>query len=224
LMKKVLMVTHSAGFKHDYLPKATEVITALGKKSKLFEVTATTECSLLNKKDLKGFDALVFATTGELPITDEQKDELMSAIKAGKPFVGIHNATDTFYKLAEYGKMVGGYFNGHPWSQDVVVKVEDHAHPATRHLPKTVKLKEEVYTFRDWSREKTRVLMSLDNSSVDLSKGNREDNDYAMCWCHTYGKARVFYTGLGHYLETWDQEWFQIHVLNGLLWAMKLKN
>lgn len=224
MMKKVLMVTHSAGFKHDYLPKATEVITALGKSSGQFEVTATTECSLLNKEDLKRFDALIFATTGELPITDKQKEDFVSAIKDGKPFVGIHNATDTFYKLSEYGKMIGGYFKGHPWSQEVWVNVEDQTHPATRHLPRSFKVKEEVYTFRDWSREKTHVLLSLDNGSVDLSKGNREDNDYAMCWCHTYGKARVFYTGLGHYPEVWDQEWFQTHILNGILWAMKLKD
>jgi len=224
LMKKVLMVTHSSGFKHDYLPKATEVITALGKKSGQFEVTATTECSLLNKEDLKKFDTVIFATTGELPISEQQKVDLMLAIKAGKPFVGIHNATDTFYKFTEYGRMIGGYFKGHPWSQEVWVKVEDQTHPATRHLPKSFKVKEEVYTFRDWSREKTHVLLSLDNGSVDLSKGNREDNDYAMCWYHTYGKARVFYTGLGHYPEIWDQEWFQTHILNGILWAMKQKD
>jgi type 1 glutamine amidotransferase len=223
-VKKILSVTHSAGFKHDYLPKATEVITMLGKRSGQFEVIATTECNLLNREDLKKFDALIFATAGELPISDQQKDDLLSAIEAGKPFIGIHNATDTFYKLTEYGKMIGGYFNGHPWSQEVWVKVENQTHPATRHLPKSFKVKEEVYTFRDWSREKTHVLISLENSSVDLSKGNRADNDYAMCWWHTYGKARVFYTGFGHYLETWDQEWFQTHILNAILWAMKLKD
>jgi type 1 glutamine amidotransferase len=221
-MKKVLMVMHSAGFKHDYLPKAIEIITELGKKSGQFEVTVTTECNLLNKESLKKFDALIFATTGELPITNQQKDDLLSAIKAGKPFIGIHNATDTFYKLPEYGRMIGGYFNGHPWSQDVWVKVEDQTHPSTMHLPRSFRVKEEVYTFRDWSREKTHVLVSLDNNSVDLSKGNRGDNDYAMCWWHTYGKAQVFYTAFGHYLETWDQEWFQTHLLNGILWAMKL--
>jgi hypothetical protein len=223
-MKKVLMVTHSAGFKHDYLPKAVEVTTMLGKKSGRFEVTATTECNLLNREDLKKFEAVIFATTGELPITDRQKEELMSAIKAGKPFIGIHNATDTLYKFPEYGKMIGGYFKGHPWSQEIWVKVEDQTHPATRHLPKSFKVKEEVYTFRDWSRRETHVLISLDNSSVDLTRGNREDDDYAMCWWHTYGKARVFYTAFGHYLEIWDQEWFQTHILNAILWAMKLKD
>jgi len=71
-LKRLLMVTHSAGFKHDYLPTAKRVVTSLGEKSGLFEVIATDECNLLNKEDLKRFDAVLFATTGELPVSDEQ--------------------------------------------------------------------------------------------------------------------------------------------------------
>ncbi|MCW4021460.1 MAG: ThuA domain-containing protein, partial [Candidatus Bathyarchaeota archaeon] len=133
-----------------------------------------------------------------------------------------HNATDTFHKFPDYGKMIGGYFEVHPWSQEVAVNVEDRTHPSTQHLPKSFTVKEEVYTFKEWSRGRTHVLVSLDNSSVDLNKGTRLDNDYALCWCHTYGKARVFYTGFGHYAELWHEEWFQKHLLNGILWAMKL--
>ena len=221
-LKKILMVTHSAGFKHDYLPTARRVVSSLGKKSGLFEVVATDECDLLNREDLKRFDAVLFATTGELPITDEQKQDFIEAIRSGKAFIGVHNATDTFYKFPEYGRMIGGYFMAHPWSQEVLVKVEDPTHPSTRHLPRSFWVKEEVYTFKNWSRERTHVLISLDNSSVDLSKGTREDNDYALCWCHNYGKARVFYTGFGHYVELWSEEWFQKHLLNGILWAMRL--
>ncbi len=223
LVKKLLMLTHSAGFRHDYLPTAQEVVQSLGEKSRVFEVYATEDCAVLNGRDLKGFDAVLFATTGELPISDQQKAEFINAVKAGKTFIGIHNATDTFYKFADYGKMIGGYFQAHPWTQEAVFKVEDQAHPATRHLQASFKVKEEIYTFKEWSREKTHVLISLDNRSVDLSKGTRPDNDYAMSWCHTYGKARVFYTGFGHFKELWHEKWFQEHLLNGILWAMKLK-
>ena len=216
------MITHSAGFKHDYLPVAKQVVASLGEKSRLFEVVATDNCDLLNKRDLKRFDAVLFATTGELPISDEQKQDFIEAIRTGKAFIGVHNAADTFYEFPEYGRMIGGYFMVHPWSQEVTVKVEDPTHPSTRHLPASFRVKEEIYTFKDWSRERTHVLISLDNSSVDLSKGTREDNDYALCWCHNYGKARVFYTGFGHYIEIWSQEWFRKHLLNGILWAMRI--
>ena len=154
-------------------------------------------------------------------MTDEQKTDFISAIKSGKGFIGVHNAADTFYEFPEYGRMIGGYFNGHPWTQEVIVIVEDRTHPATRHLPEKFKVKEEVYTFKDWLRNKTRVLISLDSKSVDLSKGTRQDHDYALCWCHNYGKGRVFYTAFGHFKELWNEKWFRIHLLNGILWTMK---
>jgi len=168
-MKKLLMLTHSAGFRHDYLPTAIEVVKKIGRESGVFEAITTEDCSYINREFLETVDALLFATTGELPMTDDQKRALIDFVKNGGGFVGVHNATDTFYKFPEYGEMIGGYFNGHPWTQEVYVIVEDRNHPATRHLPPRFKVKEEVYVFRNWSREKTHVLISLDNSSVDLS-------------------------------------------------------
>ena len=41
---------------------------------------------------------------------------MMSFIKDdGKGFVGIHAAMDTNYKWPEYGEMIGGWFDQHPW-------------------------------------------------------------------------------------------------------------
>lgn len=221
-MNKVLVLSHSAGFKHNYIPEAVKVIKLLGKQSGLFEVHATEDCEVLNEEALKKYAAILFVTTGELPISDQQKKAFIDVIKNGKGFIGIHNATDTFHKFAEYGRMLGGYFSGHPWTQEVIMKVEDQNHPATKHLPKSFSVKEEIYTFEEWNRDLTHVLISLDNSSVDLSKGNRRDNDYAFSWCHLYGKGRIFYTGFGHFIELWKEIWFRTHLLNGILWVMKI--
>jgi len=220
---KVLVFTHSAGFRHSYIPTAIEVLTKLGERTGLFEVFATEECAEITKENLEKVDCLLFMTTGELPMNEDQKHAIIDFVKEGKGFVGVHNATDTFYKFPEYGEMLGGYFSGHPWTQDVYVIVEDRNHPSTRHLPERFKVKEEVYTFKNWSRKKTHVLISLDNSSVDLSKGTRPDHDYALAWCHSYGRGRVFYTAFGHFTALWREEWFQKHLLGGILWAMGLE-
>ncbi len=216
---KVLFLTHSAGFKHDYLPVASEVIPELGRESGQFEATVTDDCSLVNAENLKDYDVLIFATTGELPMSDDQKQSILDFVRSGKGFVGIHNATDTFYEYEPYGEMIGGYFSGHPWHQEVEIRVEDTNHPATRHLGESFKVVDEIYTHRNWSRDKTHVLMSIVNDSVDISKGTRDDHDYAMGWCHNYGKGRVFYTALGHPKELWHQDFFQKHLLEGILWA-----
>jgi len=219
--KRLLILTHSAGFRHSYLPTAVEVITKIGERTGRFEAFATEECASITADNLTGYNALLFMTTGELPMDDAQKQALVTFVKGGGAFVGVHNATDTFYKFPEYGEMLGGYFQGHPWTQEVRAIVEDRSHPSTRHLPESFQAKEEVYTFKEWRRDRTHILIRLDNSSVDLSKGTRADHDYALAWCHTYGEGRVFYTGFGHFPQLWREEWFQKHLLGGVQWAMK---
>ncbi len=222
-MLNIMMLRHSAGFEHSYLPHAEVAIKALAKRTGLFNVITTHLCERITAESLAPNDVLIFATTGELPFSDDQKAAVLDFVRSGKGFVGIHNAADTCYKWPEYGELVGGYFMGHPWSQDVNVLVEDRNHPATRMLGDSFRLQEEVYTFKSWDRAKTHVLMRLDNDSVDLAKGNREDNDYAMGWCHEYGKGRSIYTALGHYDESWDLPWFQEHILGCIKWAGRLE-
>ncbi|MDA1190239.1 MAG: ThuA domain-containing protein, partial [Candidatus Poribacteria bacterium] len=185
----ILMLRHSAGFEHTYLPDAEVALKQLGKK-KGWNVRTTHRCDQVNADRLSKTDVLIFATTGNLPFSDDQKKALLDFVKNGKAFVGIHNATDTFYDWAEFGEMLGGYFAGHPWHQEVGVIVEDKNHPATRMLGDSFKVVDEIYTFKSWDRNKTHVLMRLDNASIDLSKGNREDHDYALGWCHEYGDGR----------------------------------
>lgn len=207
---------------HDYLPAAERTLIELGRDSGIFETRVFKSCLEVNWSSLgEEYDAVAFATTGELPTSKDDKRALIDAIASGLGFVGIHNAADTFYEFDEYGRMLGGYFAGHPWTQEVSVRVEDLNHPSTRHMQPVFKVKEEVYTFRNWSRDRTRVLISLMNESVDLSKGNRPDNDYALCWCHEFGRGRVFYTAFGHFPELWGERWFRLHLLGGVLWAIR---
>ncbi len=219
---RVLMSRHSEGWEHTYLPHAEVAIKKLGKESGVFEAVTTARSKLINAKDLAGFDVLIFAATGELPIDDSQKQALLDFVRDGKGFVGIHNATDAFYQWPDYGEMLGGYFAGHPWNEEVTVKVEDTQHPATCMLGESFKVVDEIYTMKNWDRSKTHVLMSLDNNSVDISKGTREDHDYAMGWCHEYGEGRVIYTALGHPDELWEQDWFMEHILGCIKWAGRL--
>ena len=220
---KVLYLTHSAGFKHDVLPLSQQILKDIGERTLAFEVTATDDCSQLSREGLKKYSAVVFYTTGELPISDEQKAAFLEFIKSGKGLVGIHSATDTFYKWPEYGELIGGYFDGHPWHQDVTVKVEDSHHPATRHLEGAFKIKDEIYQMKNFSRSRVKVLLSLDTNSVNLSAANvhRMDKDFALAWCRDYGKGRVFYTALGHRAEVWQDERFQKHLVGALSWVMR---
>jgi len=219
---KVLYLIRSAGFKHSVLPVSGQILKEVGEKSGAFEVTVSEDCALISREGLAQFAAVAFYTTGELPISDDQKSALLDFVKSGKGFVGIHSATDTFYKWPEYGEMIGGYFDGHPWHQEVTIKVEDQTDPATRHLGASFKLNDEIYQFRNFSRDRVKVLLSLDPGSVDLTKPgvHRTDKDFALAWRREYGRGRVFYTALGHEEAVWRDERFQRLLVGALRWAM----
>jgi hypothetical protein len=212
------MLRHSAGYEHSYLPDAEVALKEIGIEQK-WTVRTTHRCDKITAKSLEKVDVLAFSTTGSLPFEEEQKSAILDFVKSGRGFFGIHCATDTCYDWPEYGEMLGGWFNGHPWHQEVGIIVEDKNHPATAMLGDGFRVTDEIYTFKNWDRCKTNVLMRIDNDTVDLSKGNREDHDYAMGWYHDYGEGRVIYTALGHPDVLWRQPWFREHVTACIRWA-----
>lgn len=219
---RLLYVTHSAGFRHAVLPLSQEVVREIGRTSGAYEATVTADVSLLSEAGLRDYAAVAFYTTGELPLTDDQKGALADFVRGGKGFVGVHSATDTFYHWPEYGEMIGAYFDGHPWHAAVGIRVEDREHPATRHLPAQFEMADEIYQFRNWSRDGVHVLLSLDPATVDLSARGvkRTDRDFALAWTRQHGKGRVFYTALGHDDAVWRDDRFRRHLLGGITWAM----
>jgi type 1 glutamine amidotransferase len=231
--KRILAIGATQGFQHDSISDAMYMMTKLGKDTGLWDTVVKTDTELITKKKLEGnrknldtFDAIFLYTTGELPLDDEQKQALLSFVKDdGKGIIGGHSAIDTFYKWPEFGEMMGGYFDLHPWNQfDAPVIVEDREHPITKHMPATFTIKDEIYQVKDYSRDKVRVLVRLDEKKIDLAnKGvHRKDGDFAVAWVKNYGQGRVFWTTFGHREEVYDNKDIQKMYLEATKWVLKL--
>jgi type 1 glutamine amidotransferase len=231
--KRLLVIGEVKGFQHDSVSSAMATMWKLGKETGLWETYIKTDTQLITKKKLGGngknldyFDAVFFYTTGELPLDDSQKADLISFVRDdGKGFIGSHSAPDTLYKWPAYGEMLGGYFDLHPWNTfDAPLIVEDRNFPAMKHMPPSLVINDEIYQAKDFSREKSRVLIRLDETKLDMTKKgiHRADKDFAVVWCHNYGKGRVFYNGLGHPNEVWDRPDFQKMMVESVKWVMKL--
>jgi len=234
-LKHVLVVSQTKGFEHDSVPDGQAAIYNMGRESGLWDTVLRTDTELVTKKDLKRntknlnyFDALIFmSTTGELDLDDEQKKDMMSFLKDdGKGFVGIHAALDTNYKWPEYGEMIGGWFDQHPWNTfNAPIINEDPDFPAVRHFPHEFVKWDEIYQAKEWSRDKVHVLLSLDASRLDYSDNpriHRADHDFAVAWNKTYGKGRVFYSSLGHTQEAWSDPDVRKMYFEAIKWVMGL--
>jgi type 1 glutamine amidotransferase len=179
-------------------------------------------CGRINKETLKNFDVVLFFTTGN-PVNKEELADLREWVQAGGALAGTHCATDTLYGESVYGDLIGAYFRGHPPGlQKIKVKVEDPKHPAAAGFNDGMDYQDEMYIFRDapYSRDKLHIILSIDAASFNPGKNlTRNDKDYAVSWCRTEGKGKVFYTSFGHDPKVWKDEKFQKHLFGGLKWA-----
>ena len=153
-------------------------------------------------------------------------DNLLAFIKGGKGLAGIHASSDAYYDWSEWGVVIGGYFNGHPYHK-VTIKIDDPRSPITAGFGgREYAIDDETYTFKKdpWSRDKLHILTSLDVSKFTPDEVKREnrpyDHDYGISWIHEYGKGRVFYCAHGHSEHVyWDKAMLQQY-LAGMQYAL----
>ncbi len=228
--KHILVIGEEKGYRHESVSHAMATIEKLGIETGLWEATLRTDAEALTKKkleynakNLNDFDAVIFFTGGELEMDAQQKSDFLSFVHDdGKGFIGIHSAAITFANWPEYGEMIGGFYDEHPWGTfDAPIVVEDPQFPGMQQWPKSFVLRDEIYQMKDYSRDKLRVLMRLDASKVDLLNKNvhRSDGDFAVTWAKTYGKGRVYYTTLGHVKDNWDKPEFQKMLTDAIQWT-----
>ena len=233
--KRLLVIGEEKGYRHEAVSHAMVTIEQLGRKTGLWDTVLRTDTEALTKtkleynaKNLTDFDAVLFYTGGTLEMDAQKKADFLSFVRDdGKGFIGIHSATITFTGWPEYGEMIGGYFDEHPWNTfDAPVLVEDPSFPGMSAWPRAFTITDEIYQIKNYSRTDRRVLMRLDPATLDLAnpRVHRKDNDFAVAWAKMYGKGRVFYTTLGHVEANWDRPEMQTMVTEAVKWALGLVN
>jgi type 1 glutamine amidotransferase len=220
---RILFINTTGGFHHSSCEHSVPVIHRMARESGIFDVVYSSSADVINRKTLAGFDAIMFAnTTGDLkqfPLDEEGRAALMDFIRGGKSFIGVHAATDTYKDWPDYYEMIGGSFIDHPWHDEVVIEVEDPIHPAGQPVPSPWTIKDEIYRFKNYSRDDKHVILRMKSAPIrgehDATKG-----DFAIAWAKYHGKGRVFYTSLGHREDVWDDPTYQQHLLGGIRWAL----
>ena len=239
--KKVLFFTKSSGFPHPVVNGrngpglAERILSEIGKEHG-FEVVVSKDGRLFDPDQIGQWDAFVFYTTGNLsvpggdknpPISADGEKAFYDAITAGKGFIGIHSATDTFGHHAPrnkggedpYIKLIGGEFYSHGPQQEVTIEVTDPHFPGMEKgsgESKEFKIKDEWYALKNLPDD-LHVIM------VQVTKGMQgweyQRPSYPMTWARPYGKGRVFYTSMGHREDMWENPKYQGLLLGALAWT-----
>jgi len=221
---------------HDSTSHALSVIERLGYETGLYDTFIRTDSNIASKTpkrttgepasggpSLQMADAVFFLGHRDVPIDDGQKKDLLSFVHDdGKGFVGAHVALTAFEGWPEFGELLGGRYDGHPWGQAAGTIINEGADfPATKHFPATFAFNDEFYQAKSFSRTGARVLLRLD---VGKMPANPESHtpDMPLAWAKTYGKGRVFYSSLGHDASTWDNRDVAQMYFEAIKWALGL--
>jgi len=237
-VRKTLLIwadTRNGIAQHDSVSHAMSVIERLGYESGAYDSYIRTDSNIIAKQPLKTdgtpasggpslstVDGIFFLGHREVPLDAKQKTELLDFVREGKGFVAAHTATTAFLDWPEFGELIGGRYDDHPWNTAAGTVInEDPTFPATKHFPASFAFTDEFYQAKDYSRNKLRVLLRLDVSKMPANADvHRTDGDFPLVWAKTYGKGRVLYSALGHAASVWDDRDVQQMYLEAVKWSL----
>lgn len=237
-LKRILIWadTRNGIAQHDSTSHAAAVIEELGYKTGAYFSYIRTDSNIISYHpqmtdgkpasggpSLANVDAIFFLGHREVSIDAQQKEALLQFVRNGGGLVAAHVAATAFASWPQFGDLLGGRFDQHPWGMTTApVVVEDSSFPGMQYFPRVFQFHDEFYQIKDFSPAQSRVLMRLDTAGLDMqARGvNPADAPYAITWAKTYGKGRVFYSALGHDAGTWDDPAIQRMWFHAIEWAL----
>ncbi|WP_158298627.1 ThuA domain-containing protein [Sphingomonas psychrotolerans] len=220
----ILIFSKTNSYRHDSIPAATAAIAKLV-RARGWSVYTTENAAIFNPAQLARFDALIFASaTGDL-FTPDQRAAFQKYLAGGRGFVGLHAAGDGSHP-AWYQELLGyGGYTGHPGGGDQFQQSQlillDRSHPATRHLPPRWRWTEEYYAWQAPLRADAHILARLDETGMRLEPKHTMGEKHAMIWWRCEGKARIFYSALGHKPEAFADPAHLKMIDGAITWAAR---
>ena len=238
--KKRLLIwadTHNGIAQHD-IGHAAAIIEELGYKSGLYDKWIRTDSNIISRRpktttgepasggpSLCNVDAIFFLGHRESELDTQGRADLPWFVHdAGKGFVAAHTADGAFASWPEFGELLGGRYDEHPWNQtEAPLIVIDKNFPGMKTFGNGGNFKDEFYQSKQFSSDQNHVVLWLDTTNLDMTRrGVQAGDSYAQAYAKMYGKGRVFYSALGHAPATWDDPRVQDMYLGAIKWALGL--
>jgi type 1 glutamine amidotransferase len=209
------------------IPQGAYAMQTLGEITGAFQGAISDDQTLLLPEKIKQFDAIIMnnscgpwttPTDESMPQfakfgTDKGKIEkllresFLKWVRSGGGVVAYHYSIGAARHWPELENVLGASCGGHPWNEEVGVKLDEPDHPLLKVFQgQDFRITEEVFQYLDpYSRDNVRVLLSIDTKTTNMQVKwlRRTDNDYALAWTKSYGQGRVFYSEFGHRTEIW---------------------
>ncbi len=210
--RKLLIFDLNVGYPgHGSIGTANIAFTLMGAKTGAFTTTVRHDPAVFKPDSLAAFDAVFFNNTVGNCFEDAAlRQSLAEFVYRGGGLLGCHGTTVGFTRWPgaiedwpEFGIMIGGRGARHRVADErVVFKFDSPDHPLNRCFGgKDFEYRSEFFRVDGpYSRDRVRVLFSIDTKRTELGAGPRErqDDDYALAWVRSYGRGRTCYCTIAH--------------------------
>ncbi|NLH17421.1 MAG: ThuA domain-containing protein [Phycisphaerae bacterium] len=230
--RKLLIFDLNVGYGgHGSIPTANYAFTRMGEKTGTFSTVVSRDPAVFAAESLKQFDAVFFNNNvGNLFVDPVLRQNLIDFVYGGGGLMGVHGTTVAFTRWTEgaaedwpeFGIMLGARGANHRAADErVMIRLDDPGHPVVGPFGgKPFEYRDELFRYQQvYSRNRNRVLMSIDIDKSDLKQGKelgncfREDGDYALAWVRQYGRGRVFHCTIAHNPSVfWDPKMLEFYL------------
>lgn len=229
--RKLLLFCLNVGYGgHPSAEYANQAFALMGEKTGAFEAVVSRDPEVFRKDSLKQFDAVFFNNNvGNLFTDPELRQNLVEFVTGGGGMLGVHGTSVAFTQWPgaiedwpEFGAMIGARGANHRENTEhVFIKLDDAGHSLNQIFAgQGWEFRDEFFRVHDpYSRNRVRVLFSIDTEKTDLKQGRgfgkleRDDNDFALAWIRSYGRGRVFYCTIAHNPYVfWDAKMLQFYL------------
>lgn len=214
--RQLLLFVHNVGYGgHPSAEYANHAFTLMGEKTGAFRAVVSRDPEVFRRESLRQFDAVFINNcVGNLFTNAELRRNLAEFVTGGGGLLGLHGTTVAFTQWPgavedwpEFGLMIGARGANHRESTEhVFIKLDDPTHPVNAVFGgQGWEFRDEFFRVHEpYSRQRVRVLLSIDTDKTDLKQGRgfgqleRADNDFALAWLRSYGRGRTFYSTIAH--------------------------
>ncbi|MEK7675536.1 MAG: ThuA domain-containing protein [Verrucomicrobiota bacterium] len=229
--RKLLIFDLNVGYGgHRSIEYANQAFTLMGEETGAFATVISRDPAIFKPESLRQFDAVFFNNTvGNLFDDPQLRQSLLEFVYGGGGLLGVHGTSVAFTRWPgahedwpEFGLMLGARGANHRESDErVFIKLDDPGHPLNQAFGgQGFEYRDEFFRFQEvYSRNRVRVLCSIDTEKTDTNQGQargnalRADNDYALAWVRNYGRGRVFYCTIAHNPWVfWDAKMLQFYL------------
>ena len=223
---RILIYTKNGeGFVHENIKASIKGITRICEENGI-TVDATEDPGVFTREYISRYNALIFSNTNnEIFDTDDQRLVFAHYIQAGGGFVGIHSASGSERDWPWFWACLGGKFKRHAQHQDFKIKIVDKDHLATHHLGEIWNWVNGEFYYLDNLNPDIKILLAgdlrdLKDPENEGYPGDVFGNYFPMAWYHEFDGGRQFYTSLGHYDTSYEDQDYLKLLLGGIRYAI----